>query len=576
MNIGATMLPQFTPADTVHGERKIFEMLRDDPQANTWIVLHSIDLAQHTKNTQGEADFVILIPDAGIVVLEVKSHKSVRYDGHGWWLGRAAKPDQRGPFKQASQAMHSIRKYLKDHAIRASIPMVSAVAFTDAPFSKKSPEWHTWQVLDRQSLHARSISENLNTIIQNACALYRQKGLNWAQQKCNCDKGEIQKIANFLRPKFEVIANADAKREKLDESLLRCTKQQFHFLDLLCGNKRIIIQGLAGTGKTTLALEATRREKAENSDSSIALFCYNNLLGEKLRQETKTFTKQMRTGTFHQWLLEIADIPYSKYLRSEPNFWKQQLPDRVIEILTSPGVESEFLDLLILDEAQDLFTERYLDIFNLILKGGLENGRWLIFGDFEKQDLYAKGEIPRKSFIEDYAKERCTSFQLDVNCRNTQEISRTVTLLAQLVPAYSNVLREDTRHDPTLLFYEDREQQKELCLIEIEKTLAEGFKAKDIVLLSPIDQRSLANSLRNHPKWKGRLAPYEIGTDKASSSTIHSFKGMEAPVIILTDIENLSDQTKWDLLYTGMSRALHRLVILANGKTKTAFREALL
>lgn len=42
-----------------------------------WTVLHSLGIAQHERQVEGEADFVIVAPDAGLLVIEVKSHLSV-------------------------------------------------------------------------------------------------------------------------------------------------------------------------------------------------------------------------------------------------------------------------------------------------------------------------------------------------------------------------------------------------------------------------------------------------------------------------------------------------------------------
>src|SRR5438552_8121274 len=120
---GARMLPAFCPAGASPGEQEIFNLLRDDPLAAEWTALHSLDLAEHVRQVQGEADFVVLIPNEGIVVIEVKSHHSVVVDKHGWWLGCAAMPEKRGPFKQASDALHSIRTYLEQRDLAESVPM---------------------------------------------------------------------------------------------------------------------------------------------------------------------------------------------------------------------------------------------------------------------------------------------------------------------------------------------------------------------------------------------------------------------------------------------------------------------
>ena len=54
------MVPPVVHAGTrSQGEREIFRRLHDDPATKDWIVLHSLDTANHVKNISGEADFVI-------------------------------------------------------------------------------------------------------------------------------------------------------------------------------------------------------------------------------------------------------------------------------------------------------------------------------------------------------------------------------------------------------------------------------------------------------------------------------------------------------------------------------------
>ncbi len=70
------MIPPTIALDTNLGEKKVFIRLRDDPNPKTkdWIVYHSLKypVSIEKKNRRsfkyfGEADFVILIPNKGII-----------------------------------------------------------------------------------------------------------------------------------------------------------------------------------------------------------------------------------------------------------------------------------------------------------------------------------------------------------------------------------------------------------------------------------------------------------------------------------------------------------------------------
>ena len=48
-------------------ERRIFELLRTDPDAGGWTVLHSLGLSRRPTGPYGEIDFVVVVPQEGIL-----------------------------------------------------------------------------------------------------------------------------------------------------------------------------------------------------------------------------------------------------------------------------------------------------------------------------------------------------------------------------------------------------------------------------------------------------------------------------------------------------------------------------
>ena len=574
MGSGARLLPPCCPISAPPGERKFFQLLKEDPGAAGWTALHSLDLADHTQSTQGEADFIVLIPNEGILIIEVKSHQSVLYREGNWWLG--GKFYERSPFKQASECLHSVLKYLQQRDLAHSVPIASFVVFTQVSFNFTSPEWNVWQVLDRQALHARPISASLLKAIRSAREFYSGKNLFWMRDGFDASSQKLEMIAKTLRPRFEVLASPSERRKKLEEGLRLCTEQQLRVLDESSLNPRLLVTGLAGTGKTTLATEVVRREKLKDSNTIVGFFCFNRILGKVLSDESSNLGSGIRAGTFHSWMLEFAGMKPTSEHFGNPLFWNRDLPEQCISLLTAPGMQTGYLDLLVLDEAQDLFIDSYLDIFDLLLKGGLKNGRWRFLGDFDRQDIFAFGTIRISDFLQIRVEERCAVQILSENCRNTQEISSALTLYARLNPGYSRVLRGDSRHDPDILFYETTAEQVQLAIELLDKYVAEGFKLSEIVLLSPGGRGCLPDLLRNHQRFKGRLREFSLNPDTVSFTTIQKFKGLEAPVVIITDICSLSKDIDLDLLYIGMSRALHRLSVLCHNSTKQNIQESCL
>src|SRR5688572_6482619 len=106
----ARMIPDVAPAMQSPGEAELFVRFRDEPGTGDWTVLHSFDLSEHVARVSGEVDFVVIVPGRGVLVLEVKAVQSIRRENGVWFLGKAEQGDPRGPFKQAADAMHSLRE----------------------------------------------------------------------------------------------------------------------------------------------------------------------------------------------------------------------------------------------------------------------------------------------------------------------------------------------------------------------------------------------------------------------------------------------------------------------------------
>ena len=568
----ALMLPSMCPDTAPQGERELFRRLRDDPDTKDWFVLHSLDLARHVCNVAGEADFVVIVPGHGILVVEVKSHKTVVVDEQGWHLGHD-RVDLRGPFKQASEAMHSVRKYLMDcDKSFGSIVIWSTACFPRFDFRQKSPEWHDWQIINRLKLTSAPISRIILGILAQGRELLAENGVTCAKdQSKHASVERCQTASRILRPRFEFAMSPKARRQELDEDLLRLTDEQFTALDQASLNPRVVFSGPAGAGKTVLAMEALRRETSSGLAKRPALFCFTKLLGGELAKNAIMSVPGATVGHIDAWLSDIAKPMITKKDRESSDFFKGLLASRAIDVLLSDELSGPLFDFLVLDEAQDLLQPHYLDVLDLVLEGGLAGGRWLMFGDFVGQDIFTQGEIGLEFFVAD----RCPSaarFLLTTNCRNTKAISEYVVTLGKLDPPYRRVLRPDDRVDPELEFWKSREQQRSLVLSFIQRSLADGFSLGDIVLLSPRAEGSIGQLLGSDPEWSTRVAPWGNRPDRIGYATIQGFKGLEAPVVLVTDFEVMDSSQQQSLFYIGLSRALHRLGIFLKDDLKSFVR----
>lgn len=559
----ARMMPAFFPADAPPGEKAIYAALLESGDTNDWIVLHSLGIADHVRQVEGEADFVVIVPDAGILVIEVKSHLSIdrRNDGN-WKLGNDA-PTTRGPFQQASEAMHSLRNYLEKKRVDLrSVPVLSAVWFTGVrarTMLPANPEWHDWQVLDSEDLKTAP-SAIMRTFTAGMKHL-NDKIKNFAYGGVGPEKELADRIAGQLRPKFELATVAGDRRRARESQLISFIEEQFLALDAVSENHSVLFSGPAGSGKTFLAMESTRRELATGKQGR--LVCFNRFIGKRLSADMANLDG-LTVGTFHQELLRLTGLAHAPD-NPPPKFWSEELPERAMEALIDGGAAATS-DFLIVDEIQDIATDPYLDVLDLMVDGGLKEGRVLLFGDFERQAIY-ENETGRERLRA--RAPYMAGHKLMQNCRNLPRIGYQVNLLSRLQPGYQQFRRLDDGVDPTFHQYQSGQDQSAMVVSAIRRLKEEGYELSEIVVLSP--QRGRSTAATTDDPWLRQILKPADGLPsrpgQVQYSTIHAFKGLEAPAVILTDLDQDVTVNFDSLLYVGLTRATDRLIALIETAT---------
>ena len=565
----ARMMPGFCPDDAPPGEKAVYSLLQLGSGTNDWLVLHSLGIAEHVRQVEGEADFVVIIPKTGILVIEVKSHQSINRRADGIWkLGNDA-PTARGPFQQSNDAMYSLRNYLEKKGVDLrSLPVLSAVWFTGVrarTMLPPNPEWHAWQVMDSEDLKAapsavkRTIAAGTQHLID--------KIKYFEGDEMGPDAETSNRIVNLLRPKFEVTSVAGDRRRSRQSVLASFIEEQFIALDAASDNQAILFSGPAGSGKTFLAMESARREIAMGKRGR--LMCFNRFLGKRLRHDMADMTG-LAVGTFHQEMLRLVGwrkVPDNV----SRDFWSKELPERAMEVLLECG-DAIMSDFLIIDEIQDIATEPYLDVLDLMVRGGLKNGRVIFFGDFERQAIYENA--PGRDLLRLRAP-YLASHKLMQNCRNLPRIGYQVNMLSQLQPGYQHFRRGDDGVDPLFRLYNKGQDQSALLAAAIRDLREEGYAFNEIVVLSPLRDKSTAATSRD-PWLRQILMPADGSSPlpgQLQYSTIHAFKGLDAPAVVVTDlVHEIPGNNFESLLYIGLTRATDRLIAFVE---KTTFRRVI-
>jgi hypothetical protein len=534
----AKMLPNYIAHEVSDGEREVFNKFQQDNDiTKDWFVLHSYNISEHIRHRyNGEADFVVLIPDKGILVLEVKAHRKIIYDESGWTLGTSG--DHRDPLKQARENMFSIKNsYI--NSIDKNILTSWAVVFThvDTIEDRNNNTYSATEFRDFPTIGS-DIFWSDNFFKQIEFVMDKDWKVHYPYAKNLGNKINI--LVDLLRPCICGVESPKAYYERTKKEIIHLDGTQVQILDIVFNenNKRILITGGAGTGKTVMAVEAFNREFLKG----------NNVL-------YITFNRSLNNWVCSKFDLSSA---YSTITTIE------QL---AVIWTTTPEEFMPVFDVLIIDEAQDIIfspeTERYFNILNEMLSNNLYNGRWIMFGDFsslQSQHFEVKGKTIQEvynNFINTF--NGVTVLDLKKNYRNPNKI---INICNHVFHQPLDSVRNDEQNSIQIVEFEN--SMDEVIKIEeiIVQVLNEGFSKKDIVLLSASSFNS-ANKRATElmENYHIFIEPFHFDSQEIRYSSVGKFKGLESPIIILS---NVSKSTSNSSLYTGITRATCKVYILTN------------
>jgi hypothetical protein len=527
------------PTDSA-AERRLYEGFLEQLD-DAFVIYHSVDwvVGGRAGRDEGEADFVITHPELGLLALEVKGGR-VAYDaatkrwtqtGHSGTHGL-----DEDPFHQSKGAMHSLVRILEAQPgwDRWKPSYGFGVAFPDGRYDTAAhPGAPAEIVIDRHDL-AR-LAERVPEVMRT-----------WARGGRRFGAEGMEAVSKALGFSVEIRMPLRLRFDEEDKKIVELTSDQAWVLAFVLHRRRAAVTGPAGSGKTVLAVSVAKQ--LATAGHRTLLTCFNRRLGEHLRASVGGFGG-IDTATFHQLCVQMAreagvDLPPEDAGPVSPYF-EHRLPDALAEAADRLGPR---YDAIVVDEGQD-FREWWWPAL-LSLHTDPDGGFLYVFAD-DNQNLYG-GALP--------VGEGDRVGPISLNLRNTKQIGEFVSVFYK--GEQEAIARGPEGQPVEILGYAGEDDLEHLLAVVLRNLVEEEHvPLEDIAVLTPSGTGK--SRLRRTGTVDGYRLSETVEPGTVLATSVHAFKGLERPVVILAELGDKHLEDLRDYLYVGGSRARNHLVVLA-------------
>ncbi|MCD7034144.1 NERD domain-containing protein [Metabacillus sp. GX 13764] len=613
----AYTIPETIRSSATAGERLLFSTLKkylpDD-----YIVYYEPEI--HGRHP----DFVIIGPDLGLVLLEVKDYtqNTILQVNTDTWTIVNTKGEQaavKSPIKQARDYMFHISNTLqKDknliqtegkYKFKLKFPTGYGTVFTrlKQEFFIKEGLYAVCDpslVLTRDEIDPDKESFSEENLIEKIMEMF----VIPFRLKEPLKKAEIDAIRYHLFPEVRISAEFKPPVPYQDQLLLSLhdiKTMDLHQENLArqIGDKNRLIRGVAGSGKTLILAARAKYLSKQHPDWKILVLCYNISLAQEITHmvrskmnepedlfdfdplnENSGDLKNVQVYNFHAWL------------KHELNIKEDQVPAITGKILAKEAILPTY-DAILIDEGQD-FDSEWLALASSLLN---PDTKMLLLVEDRVQNIYSR----KRTYVQDTG----LSFQgrskiLSINYRNTAQI---VTFAWEFYKKHSvlkNKVAEGStdgeeiispqgtrRRGPEPMILKSGSLQEEMATVsKLMKRLHtdKGVPYSEMLVLYRVKRSFKQNIIETIQKelskaevphyWLTENADSKRGYNRDSESivisTIDSSKGLDFQAVFIVNTENMpfaleeNKEREVSLLYIGMTRAKDYLFVSYSGESE--------
>ena len=434
----AITIPETIRSSATTGERLLFRTLKtylpDD-----YIVYYEPDILGRRP------DFVIIGPDLGLVVLEVKDYtkNTLLQINHEEWHIVATSGEQtvtKSPMKQArDNTFHIVDVLKKDknlvqldgkYKFQLKFPYGHGVVFTRL-YSKDFVKEGLYSVVEPNLCLTRDeidpdkegFSEDIliEKILNMFVVPFRlREPLTYE---------EINSIRYHLFPEVRISAEFKPPVPYQDQLLLSLhdiKTMDLHQENLAkqIGDKNRLIRGVAGSGKTLILSSRAKLLSKEHPDWKILILCYNISLANGIQQMVTHMLNEPEDLFDFDFTNNTVESPkdhqnvmvrnFHAWLKNDLKIREQQIPDIITKLENNEAILPKY-DAILIDEGQD-FESDWLRLVSLLIN---EETQSLLLVEDRAQTIYKR----KRSYVQDTGLNfRGRSKVLSINYRNTSQI----------------------------------------------------------------------------------------------------------------------------------------------------------
>jgi hypothetical protein len=612
----AITIPETIRTSATAGERLFFTTLKT--------FLPDDYIVYYEPEIQGRRpDFVIIGPDLGIVVLEVKDYtkKTLLQLNHDeWHIINTSSGEQtivKSPMRQARENMFHVVDVLKKdknliqldgkYKFHLKFPYGHGVVFTRL-YSKDFVQDGLYSVVEPSLCFTRDeidpdkegFSEEvlIEKILNMFVVPFRlREPLSFE---------DINAIRYHLFPEVRISAEFKPPVPYQDQLLLSLhdiKTMDLHQENLAkqIGDKNRLIRGVAGSGKTIILASRAKMLSKQNPDWKILILCYNISLANAIQQMVNHMLNEPEdlfdfdptaksvqnqniiVRNFHSWL------------KNDLKMKEQQLPN-LIEKLEKKEAILPTYDAVLIDEGQDFETD-WLRLVSLLIN---EDTQSLLLVEDRAQTIYQR----KRSYLQDTG----FSFQgrskvLSINYRNTQQIVKFAWDFYREHSLFKNkvvnrdlegeiIAPQSTKRrgpEPGIVKAANFSEEMKIVARSIKKLhIEKKVPFEDILILYRVKrthQLPIIDLIKRSLQEAGlpfywmtendvSKRSYQKDDRTIKISTIDSSKGLDFRAVFIVNVDSMpfpleeNKEREVSLLYIGMTRAKEYLCLSYTGESE--------